>query len=188
MAAADVIRIPYAPRPLQQVIHDGMTTHRFGAVVCHRRFGKTVAAVNHLQRAALLCEKPRPRFAYLAPTYTQGKAIAWDYIKHYAGPIPGHVVNESELRVDYPNGGQLRIFGADNPDSLRGLYFDGIVLDEHGLMPPRTFGEVVRPTLSDRAGWALFIGTPNGKNAFYDVIQQAQREAGWFFAEYKASQ
>lgn len=187
---ADVtdIVIPYAPRPLQKAIHQALETHRFSVAVCHRRFGKTVLAVNQLQKTALLCEKPRPRFAYVAPTYRQGKAIAWDYMKHYARPIPGVGINESELRIDYPNGGQVRIYGADNPDSLRGIYLDGVVLDEYGLQPPGIFSEVVRPLLADRLGWALFIGTPNGKNQFYDVVQAAQREPGWFFAEYRASQ
>ena len=187
VAIQEPICIPYAPRPLQVAIHASLDTHRFAAVVCHRRFGKTVLGVNHLQKCALTLDLPRPRFAYLAPTYTQGKAVAWDYIKHYAGPLP-HEVNESELRIDYPNGGQVRIFGADNPDSLRGLYFDGVVLDEFGLMPPRIFSEVVRPLLTDRQGWALFIGTPNGKNQFYDVIQQAKDDSTWYHADYKASQ
>lgn len=180
--------IDYAPRPLQRVIHDAIDTHRFSVFVCHRRFGKTVGALNHLQKAAIQCQRDRPRFAYIAPTYTQGKAIAWDYLKHYARPIPGQAVNESELRVDYPHGGQVRIYGADNPDSLRGLYLDGCVLDEYGLMQPGTFTEVIRPALSDREGWAAFMGTPNGKNQFYEVVQTAQRESDWFFGEYKASE
>jgi hypothetical protein len=70
---------------------------------------------------------------------------------------------------------------------LRGLYFDGAVLDEYGLMPSRIFTEVVRPALSDRQGWAFFIGTPNGKNQFWEVCKQAKTEPGWFFSEYKAS-
>jgi hypothetical protein len=182
------IVIDYEPRTLQRVIHDQLENHLRGVAVCHRRFGKTVLAVNHLQKAALTCRKPRPRFAYIAPTFTQGKSIAWDYMKYYASPIPGHSVHESELRVDYPNGGQVRIYGADNPDRLRGLYFDGVVLDEYGLMPPRIFTEVVSPTLVDRQGWAFFIGTPNGKNQFYDVAQKAKDDAEWFFSEHKASQ
>jgi phage terminase large subunit len=184
-----VVRIPYRPRPLQKVIHGGMNTHRWGAVVCHRRFGKTVCAVNHLQRGAMTCSKERPRFAYLAPTYKQAKAVAWDYVKHFSAPVIDHGVNESELRVDFgQNSSQVRLFGADNPDSLRGLYFDGVVLDEYGLMPPKIFSEVIRPLLSDRLGWALFLGTPNGKNQFYDVIQTARNSDDWFFAEYKASE
>jgi phage terminase large subunit len=189
-AVAEVQRvtIPYRPRFLQRVIHEALDAHRWSVVVCHRRFGKTVCSLNQLQKAALLCDKERPRFAYIAPTYRQGKAVAWDYLKHYAAPIPGTVINESELRIDYPNGAQVRIYGADNPDSLRGIYLDGAVLDEYGLMGPTVFSEVIRPLLADRQGWALFIGTPNGKNQFYDIAKQAQREDGWFFAAYKASE
>ncbi len=186
------IVIPYRPRPLQLAIHEALERKRFGAAVCHRRFGKTVLAVNHLQKAATSCTKPRPRFAYIAPTYSQGKSISWDYMKHYAAPIPGHRVHESELRIDYPdtgNGGaQVRIFGADNPDSLRGLYFDGVVLDEYGLMRPTLFSEVIRPALSDRQGWAFFIGTPNGKNQFYDIVEKAKSDPTWFAAIYRASE
>jgi hypothetical protein len=106
---------------------------------------------------------------------------------HYSAGIPGVERNVSELRVDYPTGGQVRIYGADNPDSLRGLYFDGVVFDEFGLMPPGVFSEVVRPALSDRLGWAVFLGTPAGKNQFYEVAQQAKSNPEWFYAEYKAS-
>lgn len=174
-------------------IHEGLERKRFGAAVCHRRFGKTVLAINHLQKKATQCEKVRPRFGYIAPTYAQGKSIAFDYMKHYAGPVPNHTVHESELRINFPevngNGGaQVRIFGADNPDSLRGMYFDGVVLDEYGLMRPTLFSEVIRPALSDRQGWAFFIGTPNGKNQFYDIVQEAKTNPEWFYAEYKASE
>ncbi len=182
------IELTYQPRELQTVIHRGMVAHRFGAVVCHRRFGKTVLAINHLQVAALRCTKERPRFAFLAPTYTQAKSIAWDYLVHYSKHIPGIKVSVSELSVTYPNGAQVRLFGADNPDSLRGLYFDGVVFDEYGLMPPRIFSEVIRPALSDRQGLALFLGTPAGKNQFYEVIQQAKSDPEWYHAEFKASQ
>lgn len=183
-----VVEIPYAPRPLQKDLHAAMSTARFGVALCHRRFGKSVWGVNQLQKAALLCKKPRPRFAYIAPTYTQGKTIAWDYMKHYAGPVPGHGVNESELRIDYPNGAQVRIYGADNPDALRGIYLDGVVFDEYGLQPPAIYSEVIRPTLTDREGWAVFVGTPNGKNQFYDVVQLAKSDPSWVYAEYKASE
>ena len=195
MAVGQVIEIPYAPRPLQLAIHAALDAYRWVVAVCHRRFGKTVLAINQLQKAALTCTKKRPRFAYIAPTYRQGKAIAWDYMKYYAAVVPGVKFNESELRIDFPNGAQIRIYGADNPDSLRGIYLDGVVLDEYGLMPPGIFSEVVRPLLADRLGWALFIGTPSGKNQFYDVIHGdgqgwvgAIADSAWFFAEYKASQ
>ena len=186
--APRIVTIPYKPRALQKQVHAQLETHRFGVAVCHRRFGKTVLAINQLIKGALTCAKERPRFAYIAPTYAQGKAVAFDYIQHYSRVVPGVVFNQSELRADYPNGGQVRIYGADSPDSLRGLYFDGVVLDEFGLMPPRTFSEVIRPALSDRQGWALFLGTPAGKNQFYDISRQAQTDPSWFFAEFKASQ
>jgi hypothetical protein len=137
----------------------------------------------------------------LAPTYRQAKAIAWDYAKHYARAVPGTTFNEAELRVDLPNGGQVRLYGGDNPDALRGIYLDGIVLDEFGLMQGKVWSEVIRPALADRQGWALFIGTPNGRNAFWEMRDFAARTpgltypdedgphpSGWFLAEYKASQ
>lgn len=186
------IKIPYTPRTFQREIHNQLATKRFGVLVCHRRFGKTVLAVNHLIRGALTCSQERPRYGYIAPTYTQGKSTSFDYFKHYSAPVPDHVVNQSELRVDYPNGGQARIYGGDNPDSLRGLYFDGVVLDEYGLHAAKTYSEVIAPTLVDRGGSALFCGTPNGKNQFFDIAQhaKARQAAGdpqWFYAEYRAS-
>lgn len=196
MAAARApvaVQIPYVPRPLQREVGHLCRTKRFGVLVCHRRFGKTVLGVNVNQQTALMCQKERPRVLYIGPTYTQAKATSFDYMQHYARPIPGVTVNQSELRIDYPNGGQARIYGADNPDSLRGLYGDRAVLDEFGLHPAKTFSEVVGPLLVDRGGSALFLGTPNGKNQFYEIAQhaKARQAAGdpeWFFAEYKASQ
>lgn len=189
-----IIDIPYKPRSLQRLVHTGMDTHRFGAVVCHRRFGKSVLGVNHLQKGALSCKKERPRFAYIGPTYTQAKSTIWDYAKFYARPIPDLKVNESELRIDYPNQGQVRIYGGDNPDSLRGLYFDGVVVDEYGLHQAELFTTVLRPALADRGGWALFLGTPNGKNQFYDLIYGTKtwpgaiQDSEWFYGCYKASE
>jgi hypothetical protein len=157
-------------------------------IVCHRRFGKTVLAVNQLLKGALTCQKDRPRFGYIAPTFRQAKSIAWDYLKHYSDVVPNRDPNETELKVSLPNGGQVRLYGADNPDSLRGVYFDGVVLDEYGLMRANVFSEIVRPALSDRNGWALFCGTPNGKNQFYDIAKTARANRDWLFREFKASQ
>ena len=188
-----VAQVPYCPRPFQREIGRLARAHRFGVLVCHRRFGKTVLGVNLNQQTALMCKLQRPRVAYIGPTYTQGKSVAWDYMQHYARPIPGAGFNQSELRVDYPNGGQARIFGADNPDSLRGIYLDRAVLDEYGMHPAKVFTEVIGPTLVDRGGSAMFLGTPNGKNQFYDIAQYAKAEEAkggseWFFREYKASE
>lgn len=188
LAAPRIVEVPYAPRALQRELHRLLETHRFGVAVAHRRFGKSVCSINQLIKGAVTCQRERPRFGYVAPTYSQGKSIIWDYLQYYSAPIPDVTFNQSELRADYPNGGQVRIFGADSPDNLRGIYLDGVVLDEYGLMSPKVYSEVIRPALSDRQGWAFFIGTPAGKNQFYDIVQHAKREPGWFFAEYKASQ
>jgi phage terminase large subunit len=188
-----VIEIDYLPRPQQRALHAAVETHRFVVAVLHRRAGKTVMAVNHLQKGALTCKKQRPRCAYIGPTYTQSKSTSWDYFQYFARPIPGVTFNQSELRVDYPNGGQSRIYGGDNPDSLRGLYLDYAVLDEYGMHQAKTFSEVIGPALVDRGGSALFLGTPNGKNQFFDIAQHAKArqlagDPDWFFAEYKASE
>ena len=175
----------YKPRPLQKAIHKSLK--RWNVLVCHRRFGKSVMSINQLIHSALSFKGKNGRFAYLAPTYTQGKTIAWDYLKEFSQPVPGTKVNESELRVDFPNGSRLRIFGCDRPDALRGIYLDGVVLDEYAQMPANLFGEVVRPSLSDRKGYAIWIGTPQGKNAFYDLYRQADGRSEWFTAMYKAS-
>lgn len=182
--------IPYKPRPLQMEVHQLMEKKRFVVAVCHRRFGKSVLAVNAGIKGAVTCEKERPRFGYIGPTYRQGKATAWDYMTHFSRPIPGVKINQAELRIDYPNGGQFRIYGADNPDALRGLYLDGAILDEYGMQPPKIFSEVVRPALADRKGWALVLGTPNGKNQFYDAYQRASAglDEDWASRMYKASE
>ena len=175
----------YKPRPLQKAIHKSLK--RWNVLVCHRRFGKSVMSINQLIHSALSFKGKNGRFAYLAPTYTQGKTIAWDYLKEFSQPVPGTKANESELRVDFPNGSRVRIFGCDRPDALRGIYLDGVVLDEYAQMPANLFGEVVRPSLSDRKGYAIWIGTPQGKNAFYDLYRQADGRSEWFTAMYKAS-
>lgn len=138
--------------------------------------------------AALRCTKPDPRFAYVAPYYAQAKDVAWSYLKRFVAPIPGVVTNESELRVDLPNGGRIRLYGADNYDRLRGIYLDGVVLDEFADMDPRAWSEVIRPALADRKGWALFIGTPKGRNAFWEVYERAVADKDWFALRLRASE
>jgi phage terminase large subunit len=180
------VRTGYRPRPLQYTIHRSLK--RFNVLVCHRRFGKTVLAVNHLLDKALRLDKPNPRVAYIAPLYKQAKRVAWDYAKQYAVPVPGSQVNESELRIDFPGGARLSLYGADNPDSLRGVYLDAVVLDEYAQMRPNLWGEVIRPALSDRQGGALFIGTPQGHNEFYEKYRDALKDPVWFAAVYRASE
>lgn len=156
--------------------------------MCHRRFGKTVLAVNELIDRAIRCKLPSPRFAYIAPFFVQAKTVAWDYLLQFTRMIPGVKKNESELRVDLPNGARISLYGGDNPDRLRGLYFDAIVLDEMADMEPRLLPEIIRPALSDRRGSLIAIGTPKGRNAFYDMYQAAQGQPDWYAATFKASE
>ncbi|MGB1215605.1 MAG: terminase large subunit domain-containing protein [Pikeienuella sp.] len=142
---------------------------RWACIVAHRRAGKTVACINDLIKRALSTRKENYRAGYIAPFRVQAKAIAWDYLKYYAGTIPGTEINESELRVDFPNGARIRLFGADNADALRGLYFDDVTLDEYADMDPVVWPQIIRPALSDRQGNAVFIGTPKGKNDFWRI-------------------
>ncbi len=180
--------VDYAPRPQFAAFHQ--RRERFACIVTHRRAGKTVACVQDLQRAALECPRVRPRFAYLAPFLKQSKAVAWDYLRDAISLIRafGATAHESELRVDYPRGGQVRLYGADNPDAMRGIYLDGIVLDEYADMDPRVWSEIIRPALADRQGWAGFIGTPRGRNSFFELWRRSQTEDGWFSLMLKASE
>ena len=179
--------IDYRPRVQFWPFH--RRTQRLACIVTHRRAGKTVACVHDLQRAAIRTVKVRPRFAYLSPYLKQSKAVAWDYLRASVAPLRavGATVHESELRVDYPDGGQVRLYGADNPDALRGIYLDGVVLDEYADMDPRVWSEVIRPALADRRGWAVFIGTPRGRNVFFETWRRAQDEPGWFAMMLKSS-
>src|SRR6478752_3362022 len=160
-----ILEIPYSPRRWFRPFHN--RKQRFACMVCHRRAGKTVACVYELVRAAL--RKPKGRFAYIAPTYSQAKSVAWDYLLEASKDLflLGAKSNTSELRVDFPNGSQVRLFGADNYEALRGLRFDGVVLDEYANFDPRAWPEVISPTLADRRGFAVFIGTPKGHNLFH---------------------
>lgn len=180
------IVIPYSPREQQSKIHDLIDEKRFSVVVAHRRMGKTVSAINHLIKAAILNKKEAPRYAYIAPTYGQAKRVAWDYLVKYASPMGG-TENISELRVDFW-GRRIQLYGSDNPESLRGQYFDGVILDEIGDQNPKIWTDIVRPALADRLGWCLFIGTPKGHNHFKELRDRAEREADWGLLEFKASQ
>lgn len=177
---ARVIEIPYKPRPVQVEIHQGMESHRFSVIVAHRRLGKTVAVINHMIKAALTYKLERARYAYIAPFRRQAKDIAWDYFKHYGAPIPGIRHNESELMIEMPNGAKINLFGADNPDSLRGLYWDGVIMDEVSQMRREIWGEIVRPAIADRKGWVIWIGTPKGINLFSELYDHGLSDPDWY--------
>ena len=176
----------YEPRPYQLELH--RAHKRFGVLVAHRRFGKTVFAIGLLVRKAGQCGKEAGRFAYVAPFYRQAKAVAWDYLKRFTANLPYATHHETELRCDLGNGGRVTLYGADDPDSLRGLYLDGVVLDEYAQMRPRVWSEVIRPALVDRGGWALFIGTPMGRNALYELYERAKGDPAWFAELHRASE
>jgi len=176
----------YQPHQHQAAIHAGLK--RFSVLVCHRRFGKTVLAINALVDAAVRFEGNAGRFGYCAPYLKQAKQIAWLYLVQYALTVPGVRKNESELWVEFANGARITLYGSDNADAMRGLYLDGIVMDEVADMKPYVWGEIVRPALADRKGWCLFIGTPKGLNQFYELYQHALKDTDWFAGLYRADE
>ena len=180
------IELDYKPRDVFLDFHERQ--ERWSIVVAHRRCGKTVACINDLIYKALMEGKEDGRYAYVAPYYSQAKNIAWDYLQRFAQPVLSKA-NQSELWVELITGARIRLFGADNPDALRGLYLDGIVLDEYADMrSPRIWGEIIRPLLADRLGWAVFIGTPKGHNSFWDVYSNALNNPEWYVKTLRASQ
>ncbi len=190
MAEPKRIEIPYRPREAFLPYHS--SPKRYSVTVAHRRAGKTVARINKLIQAAAVCRLDRPRFGYLGPTYTQAKDIAWLYLKHYSAPIlaMGGKVSESELSVVYPhNGATIRLYGAENAERMRGLYFDGVVVDEGQAVPTSTLTAIILPALADRKGWLDISGTPKGwGNLLGDTFKTAQTDSDWFHQTLKASQ
>ncbi len=188
-----VVVIDYAYQPRTEFhigIHRKMDSHRFGAVVTHRRFGKTVLSLNHLILSCLENKrrKPEPRYGFIQPFLGQVKLTAWQYLLDATDNIPGIEIMVSELKVTLPNHGYVRLFGADNPQAFRGGYFDGVILDEYAKMSPILFPQIIRPQLSDFSGFCYFLDTPNGRNDFYARCEQAKTDAKWFYARHKASE
>lgn len=192
MTASNKIVIPYEPRPLQKELHNqlynGGNRIRFVVLAIHRRFGKTVFAINELIAGALTCPHPNPKFFYIAPTYKQAKSVAWEYVKEFTRRIPKMQYYETELRAVFPTGAMIWLHGAENYDALRGNYADGVILDEFGNMAPAIYKEVLRPALSDRLGWCIFLGTPNGKNHFYSQYQEGLTNKGWLSKTFRADE
>lgn len=152
---------------------------RFKVVVAGRRFGKTFLALALLLAAALDRAVRDRTFWYIAPTYRQAKQIAWKQLKRMIPMGAVVAVNETDLSVEFKNGCVIALRGADNFDSLRGVGLDGVVLDEFADMDPDAWFEVIRAALADKAGWALFIGTPKGFNHFHELWTKAQDAPGW---------
>lgn len=179
----------FEPRKIQL---ESLTHHRrFSVEVWHRRAGKTVMKVVKLITRAVFCTMPAGRFAFMAPTYSQAEDIAWQYLLQFTDWAPGRVVHAAKLAITLPNIGgstsRIRLYGVDSPKQrLRGLYLDGVVLDEYQDIPQNVWAEQVRPMLTDlgRRGcdhlaypnqWADFIGTPKGRNHFYAMWLRASK-------------
>jgi hypothetical protein len=158
---------------------------RFRVLVAGRRFGKTYLAITELCQAAW--GKGRVAW-YVAPTYRQAKRIVWKPLKEITRPFWAQKPNESELTIQLTIGGTICLRGADNYDSLRGEGLDFVVLDEYASMHKEAWFEVLRPALADRQGKALFIGTPNGLNHFYDLYQEARTHPEWAAFQFTTEQ
>jgi len=170
------ITCPYVPRKWAIPFHD--TDKRWMVLVVHRRAGKTTAALNFLIRSALT--KRGTYYAYIAPTYKMAKNVAWGILKDYTKFIPNIICRESELSVTFSGGSKITLYGAETPDSLRGMGLSGVVFDEYGMQPSNIFTEVIRPTLLENEGYAIWIGTPQGKNEFYRLFEAHKNDDDWF--------
>ena len=170
-----VITILYKPRHWAEALHQSVK--RWIVLVLHRRAGKTTAVLNHLQRDCI--RTPNAQFAYIGPTYKQSKRVAWDIAKKISIDIPGIEYNESELTIKYPNGSKLILVGSDNPDSLRGMALWGVGFDEYSQQPSNIFSEIISKCLADHLGYAIFFGTPKGKNEFHRLYTQGLKDKDW---------
>lgn len=154
--------------PQDQIAKD---KHRFRVVCCGRRFGKTTLAVWEIMSMAAL--RSGSRIAYIAPTYQQARDIAWDEIKNLSEGI-AYQINESRLEIILKNKSHIYLRGWESVETLRGQAFDFLVVDEIAMMRNWEYNwhEVLRPTLTDKEGTALFISTPKGFNHFYDLYNK----------------
>lgn len=183
MSQTQTVDLGYRPRQWQRRVHS--QRKRFTVCALHRRAGKTELAVMELIDKAARFQLELGLFAYVAPYLKQAKAIAWLRLKHYCGKIPGAEINESELWIRLPhNGAIIRLFGGDNADAMRGLRLDGVVIDEVAQIKLELWEEVVQPALSDRRGWALFIGTPHGMNLFSKLYFDGLNKEDWLSVRY----
>jgi len=161
---------------------------RFNVIVTHRRAGKTVFLVNQIIKTLVQCDKKEARGYYIAPFFSQARQICWDFAKFYGSKIPGIKINESELKIDFPNGARMKLLGADNYNALRGIRADIVALDEYADIDPAVLPEVILPALSDRQGILIVTGTPKGHNHFYDLYKKALTDKQYYTAMFKASQ
>lgn len=154
--------------PAQTVVHSDPA--RFRVVNAGRRWGKTRLGVMECLDVSLASG----RAWWVAPSYKIAQ-VGWRPLQRLARRIPGANVKLADMSVTMPGGGEVAIRSAENPDSLRGEGLDFVVLDECAQIKPEAWGEALRPALSDKLGRALFIGTPKGRNWFWDAYQRGLR-------------
>ena len=180
------ISFDYTPRAWQQECHSAK--ERFRVFALHRRAGKTELGLIELMHEAAQSKAELSLFAYVAPFLKQAKAISWARLKQKLEPlrrVDRISINESELTITFKhNKAVIRIIGADNPHALRGVRLDGVVMDEVAQMRPEVWTDIIQPALSDRKGWAIFIGTPNGINLFSELFHKARSLPDWHSARY----
>ena len=177
--------LPYNPRELMVEFHQ--REQRYAFLICHRRYGKTVACIAELVLRALYTKKKNAQYAYVCPFRSQAKAVAWNYLVDMTQGI-AEDVKVSELSVTLPNGAKIWLSGSDNVNALRGLYLDGVVLDEFGQCRPDLLEAVIMPCLLDRKGWLVIIGTAYGRlNKFFDYYEKSRDDPEWFHADIKVS-
>jgi hypothetical protein len=182
----ETVRIGYEPRPWQRRCH--LERKRFTVLALHRRAGKTELALMELLHQTARFKEPLGLFVYVAPLLKQAKAIAWARLKQKLDPFLRTAavdINEADLSVTFKhNKATIRLFGGDNPDALRGVRLDGCVIDEVAQIKPEVWQDILQPALSDRRGWAMFIGTPNGLNLFSELFYRASSLPDWWAARY----
>jgi hypothetical protein len=165
---------------------------RWACMVLHRRAGKSYVCIQDLILRALTHKRQGPplRYAYLAPTLSQVKDIAFGYLVAFTAGIPGVEINRAELSVTFHNRASIRLYSGEAFERLRGIYLDGCVLDEYADIDPAAWDTVIRPCLSDYIGWATFVGTPKGKaNGFYKAHKAATAgDPDWFSLLLRASE
>tara|TARA_R110000737_G_scaffold305454_1_gene313034 strand:+ start:111 stop:1316 length:1206 start_codon:yes stop_codon:yes gene_type:complete len=157
----------------KEIIND---QHRFKVIVAGRRWGKTHLAIMWLLSPQVTENETR---WYIAPTYRQGKMIAWPVLRQLFRHHTEAKINESELSVTLTNGATIFIKGADNEDSLRGAGINKVILDEYAYFKPHVWEEIILPMLATSQGQAMFIGTPSGYNAMYDLYMKGQSDPDW---------